>query len=105
MENLSAAEQISIFRDAEWIVGPNGSAFNNVIFCSTDVKVILLSQSNLFNWGGYQGAFEELGYRPVFVLGHTEGARNHSSMEISKHEDYWVPVEKIVDALKGLGLE
>ncbi len=40
LEELSVAEQARLFADAEWIVGPHGSGFANLVFCSSGAKVL-----------------------------------------------------------------
>ena len=46
-ENYSIAEQISIFNNAEIIVGGSGAAFTNLIFCNTNCRVICLTNYKL----------------------------------------------------------
>jgi capsular polysaccharide biosynthesis protein len=98
IEDLSAPEQIELFQSAEWIVAPNGSALNNLIFSDINTKIVILSQPNLHNWGSFSGPMEALGYRPIFVCGEfIDSNRN-------KHSDYNIPIDKIHAALYELGL-
>jgi hypothetical protein len=98
IENMGAAEQVEIFRQAEWIVAPNGSSLLNLIFADPSANVLVLSQPNLYNWGAFQGPMEVLGYRPLFVCG-----VNVTDME-RKHSDYTVAPEQIIAALDSMGL-
>lgn len=98
LETMSAAAQIEVFQQAAWIVAPNGSALLNIIFADTAVKILVISQPNLFNWGAFQGPFEVLGYRPVFVCG------EYAADTSKKHSDYSVPPGLVVKALADMGL-
>jgi capsular polysaccharide biosynthesis protein/tetratricopeptide (TPR) repeat protein len=98
VEDYTFEQQVKIFQNADFIIGPNGSAFNNLIFCHPNVKAILLGQENLFNWGGWFGSFMELGYSPQYLSGGTVGNKNE------KHFDYTIPesvvVNKVLEMLK-----
>jgi hypothetical protein len=98
IEDMSAADQIDLFHQAEWIVAPNGSALLNIIFADTSAKVLALSQPSLFNWGAFQGPMEVLGYRPVFVCG------EYAADENKKHSDYSIPPGSVEKALQDMGL-
>lgn len=97
MENLSMTDQIRIFKEASWIVAPNGSAMTNLIFSDIDVKLIVLAQPNLFNWGSFQGPMEAMGYKPLFISG------DYAFNEYKKHSDYHVSIKEIDNALTSLG--
>ena len=99
LEQLSAAEQIDLFQQAEFIVGPNGSAMLNMIFADTSAKLLLLSQPNLHSWGNFQGPMDSLGYQSLFVCG------DFAVAEDQKHSDYHVPLGQIREALSYLGIK
>lgn len=40
LEDYSFYEQVTIFNNAEFIVGPSGAAWSNIIFCSSECKAI-----------------------------------------------------------------
>ena len=98
MESLSAAEQIELFAQAEWIVAPNGSALLNLVFADTAVKLLVLTQPNLFNWGTFQGPMGELGYDTWCLQG------EYAVSESQKHSDYRISVDRLRAALAGMGL-
>lgn len=98
MEDMTASQQITLFQTAEWIVAPNGSALLNLIFADTNIRLLVLSQSNLFNWGNFQGPMNTLGYSPVFLCGEEADAVDQ------KHADYVVPLPAIRRALSVMGL-
>jgi tetratricopeptide (TPR) repeat protein len=88
IEDYSFEEQVRIFQSAEFIIAPNGSATNNLIFSDPSVKIILLGQRFPFNWGGWFGSFMELGYSPQYLSG---GLGNDEE----KHSDYTIPVSVV----------
>ena len=98
IEEMDVQSQIDLFRRAEWIVAPNGSALLNVIFSSPRVKLLILSQAGLFNLGTYQGPMRALGYNPVWLCGEDAGAGGY------KHSDYSVSIQKIRLVLAEMGL-
>jgi len=98
VEDLNADEQIELFQEAEWIVGPHGSALLNIIFASPAAKILVLSQPKLFNWGAFQGPMEVLGYRPLCVCA------EYATDPEKKHSDYSVSPGLVVEALQSMGL-
>jgi len=98
LEDLPMHEQIELFRSSDWIVAPNGSALLNLVFAEPTVKVVILSQPNLFNWGTLQGPMEDLGYRLLFVCGEWAVSTRE------KHSDYIVRKEVVREALVSLGM-
>lgn len=98
LEELDAGQQIELFRRAEWIVAPNGSALLNLIFSDPAVKLLILSQPELFNWGTFQGPMRALGYSPVWLCGEEAGASEY------KHSDYRVSIQQIRLVLAEMGL-
>jgi capsular polysaccharide biosynthesis protein len=99
LERMNAAEQVSTFENAEWIVAPVGSALLNMIFADPAAKVLILSQPNLFNWGTLQGPMEALGYKPLFVCGERANDENY------KHSDYRMSPGLVMSALRGMGFK
>ena len=99
MEDMTASQQITLFQTAEWIVAPNGSALLNLIFADTNIRLLVLSQSNLFNWGNFQGPMNTLGYSPVFLCGEEADAVDQ------KHADYVIPLTSVRRALADMGLD
>jgi hypothetical protein len=98
IEDMAVQEQIDIFQQAEWIVAPNGSALLNLIFAHPHVKLLILTQPNLHNWGTFQGPMESLGYSPLWVAGDYAHAKDQ------KHSHYHVPLQRIFEALSFMGM-
>lgn len=89
LEDYDFARQVRTFGEAEFIVAPNGSALNSLIFASTEVKALILGQQNSFNWGGWLGPILDLGFKPEFM----EGEATESTS--FKHSDYVVPADRV----------
>lgn len=96
-EDLTLTQQIALFRDAEAIVAPNGSALLNLIFAAPELPTVILSQGGTFNWGGFQGPMEALGYRPLWVCSAKDDWAD-------KHADYSIEPSSIMQALEFLGV-
>ena len=88
LEDLGFADQVRTLGEAGFIIAPNGSALNNLIFASPRTKVVVFGQRHFHNWGGWLGPFQDLGYQPVFVTGEPV----QSAAE--KHADYVISVEE-----------
>jgi capsular polysaccharide biosynthesis protein len=91
IERHSFADQVKMFRNAECIVAPEGSALLNVIFCDPTVRLFILAQRDF--WHGYYGPLRALGYRQLWIVGDT-------AFE-SKQASYAIPIERLERALDG----
>lgn len=89
-EDMSFEEQVRMYQSAAVVVAPNGSSLVNAIFAPTDLKLIVLSQRELFNWGTYYGLMRDLGYDLTFVCGDGQA---------DKHSNYSIPLPHLLDAL------
>jgi len=94
LEEMSYPDQVRLFQSASVVVAPNGSSLMNAVYSPPDLKLIVLSQRGLFNWGTFNGCMTELGYRLTFVCG--EGVDPDK-----KHGDYSVPLDLVLAALDG----
>ena len=96
-EDLTLAEQIALFRRADALVAPNGSALLNLLFASPGLPTVVLAQREAFNWGGFQSAVEALGYSPLWVCS--------TDSYPSKHADYTIEPAAVIAALESLGIK
>lgn len=99
LEEMRFADQLSTFASAGFIVAPNGSALNNLVFTSPRTKVVVFGQHNFHNWGGWLGPYQDLGYAPIFIT----GTPLQSAGE--KHADYVISVEEVLRVVQGLVAE
>jgi hypothetical protein len=93
IEKLAFADQVRLFQSAGSIVAANGSSLLNLIFSDPSVRVLVLAQSNLFNWAGFCGQMGALGYESSFVRGQPFGNPDE------KHSDYSIPIDGLERAL------
>lgn len=94
IESLSFLEQVRMFQNASHIVASNGSSLQNIIFSDPSVSLLILSQSNLVNWGAFYAQTGQLGYKSRFVCGESIGEATQ------KHADYVIPLSTLKLALK-----
>jgi len=99
-EQLSFARQVELFNEAEYVCGPNGSAFGNAIFCKQGTKIASFVQSYPANFASWAHAMEQMGYCHLYVAGNVvPGTSWHEH-----HCDYEVPLMLIQQALEIHGL-
>lgn len=79
-DHYSFEEQISLFNNADYIVGPTGAGFTNLIFCKPSVKVAVIQPTSLKNYCGGYATFSSLLGFDTYVYNeakrfpsHTEG--------------------------------
>jgi tetratricopeptide (TPR) repeat protein len=90
-EEMTVEEQVRMYQSASVVVAPNGSAVLNAVFAPQDLKLILLQQKGLFNWGTFYGLMGELGYDVTFFCG--------DDRTDQKHSDYSIPIPRLLEAI------
>lgn len=68
-ETLDFADQVRRFHGADVIVGAQGSAMSNCVFCAPGSVVVSLCSSFAGNFPSWAHALEQLGLRHCFVVG------------------------------------
>lgn len=69
-EKLSFIEQVTVFSNADVIVGATGAAFANLIFCNPETKVIILiAEFKHMIYGYWQNMAASVGNQVSYVLG------------------------------------
>lgn len=69
LEELSVADQARLFANAEWIVGPHGSGFANLVFCARGAKVLeIFSPAPVKDMYEYLARQAGCEYRSLFCL-------------------------------------
>lgn len=69
-EKLSLTEQVSIFGNADIVVGATGAAFANLIFCKPETNIIILiAEFKHMIYGYWQNMAASVGNRVTYVLG------------------------------------
>lgn len=94
-EKLSFVEQVTIFSNADVIVGVTGAAFANLIFCKPETKIIILiSELKDTSYGYWQSMAASVGNRVTYVLGVTQNSRDNI------HADFSVDLNDLMASIK-----
>jgi capsular polysaccharide biosynthesis protein len=99
-EKLSFADQISLFNQAEWIIGGSGAAFTNLLFCSKLCKVIIVFRG-YFPFSGFStiaSAFD------IHLLYLTEEDTNKNMIRGNIHDAFEIDLLYLKKQLNTLGL-
>lgn len=99
-EVLQFAEQVERFRDADVIVGAQGSAMSNCVFCTPGARVVSLCSTFAANFPSWADALERLGVQHCFVVGEAV-AESHV---LAIQRDIRVEPDKVLEALARLGV-
>jgi len=69
-ENLTFAEQVAAFSNADMVVGATGAAFANLVFCKPSTRIIILiSDYKYMPYGYWQNMACAVGNQVTYVLG------------------------------------
>lgn len=94
-EKLDFCEQVSVFSNADIIVGATGAAFANLIFCKESAQiVIMISRHESMPYYYWQNMASAVGCSVSYVLG---DIKNASVSDI--HGDFTVSLDSVRDAL------
>jgi capsular polysaccharide biosynthesis protein len=94
-EQLTFAQQVALFSDADVVVGATGAAMANLIFCKPTTKIIILiSCYRHTSYWYWQNMACAIGNRINYVLGKTTGI---AWADI--HSDYHVNPSDLLDAI------
>lgn len=83
LEELTVADQARLFANAEWIVGPHGSGFANLVFCSREAKVL-----EIFSSAPIKDMYEALaqqvgsGYRSLHCRSRSSGRKDRRAVTV-----------------------
>jgi hypothetical protein len=94
-ESMTFAEQVALFKSADFIIGPTGGSFANIIF-STDVKIIELFQPEHFiTWPFELSQVLDFEYHTLFG----DGIRD-DPVPNAHHQDFHLSPHKIKELLE-----
>lgn len=95
-QDYSILEQISLFNNADVIIGGSGAAFTNLIFCNENAKVFVLSKSTLRKLNIFSTIAEYVGCDLKYIM---EEESNDINQNIDLHEDFEINVNQILRAI------
>jgi capsular polysaccharide biosynthesis protein len=58
MEDYSFTEQIQLFKNAKFIIGPTGAAWTNIIFCPSTVKCLCWMPEEINDFSAFSNLAE-----------------------------------------------
>ncbi|WP_201546987.1 glycosyltransferase family 61 protein [Psychrobacter lutiphocae] len=85
-DQLSLSEQIQLFQNADFIVGPTGASWSNLIFASKGMKAISWLPSQLQYFDTYCSLANLLGVDMRFLQYKTENEDIHSAYQLDLNE-------------------
>lgn len=96
---LSLKEKVQLFNSAEVIAGPFGSAFSNILFCKPGTKMLLFCNFSRFYEAWLCLHRKYFNLNMLWVTGYDDKKAANPS-----HSSYFIPLQKIKDAAKSLGI-
>ena len=95
---ISLEEKIKYFRNADIIVGPFSSAFSNVVFSKPGTKVLMFSNYQRIFESWLSMHYQHFNIDMLFVTGFDVKKEN------SAHTSFYIPLDKIKEASRFLGI-
>jgi capsular polysaccharide biosynthesis protein len=85
-ETLGFLEQARCFRQAEIVIGAQGSGLSNATFCAPGASVVTLCTGHAGNFPSWADALRQLGVRHIFAVGRgvpdSHALRHHWDFEV-----------------------
>jgi len=100
-ESLSVVDQISLFNQAEWIIGGSGAAFANLLFCNHSCKVIIIARAH-YPFSGFSTIASAL---EIDLLYLTEEDNNKNMIQGSIHDSFYIDTSYLKTQLLEIGLK
>jgi len=96
-ETMTFEEQISLFSNADWIIGGSGAAFSNLVFCKPGCKVLCIVDSVKYGFP----IFSTLSYLSDCKMVYY-GNEDDKAGKADVHSDFMVDTEKFIKVFKCL---
>lgn len=96
-QDLSFAEQISLFNNAEFIIGGSGAALSNLLFCSKGCKVICVYSERV-----NIPVFSTLAYMNGATMRYVVGNPIKGSSVSNTHSDFTVDTSEVQRVLRNM---
>jgi capsular polysaccharide biosynthesis protein len=93
-QDMSFAEQVSLMRDAKYVLGQAGSGMFLALFAQPSAKVGILSSERIYRSTSYTCLLQELGVDVTILTGMVEYAG-----EYAQFDDYLIPERKFIEFL------
>ncbi len=103
LNTLSVSGQISLFSQAEIVIGPSGAGFANIIWCSPKTVVVILHSDHPFKKYPY---WDALGRVSDVNINYIAGPRANVVTGIFQaHDDYYIDPQKVMASINVLGMQ
>jgi hypothetical protein len=100
MEKLSFKEQVQLINNAEWIVGPTGAAWTNIIFARKGTKCLCWMAEQYGEFCAFSNIAENVGAQIEYLTINTPVHHTHYLYR----QNYLIDTAAIESALSGMGL-
>lgn len=101
MESLTFAEQVATFNNAEWIVGPTGAAWTNIVFSGKGTKSLCWMAYQYGDFSAFSSLAGVVGAK-FYYLGYEAPVASTGDLY---RTDYVLDVNKLEVALLALGIK
>jgi capsular polysaccharide biosynthesis protein len=91
MEDLSFDEQVKTMHHADWVVGPTGAAWTNLVFCKQGTNALCWMAQELKDFSAFSTIAGHVGVNLKYI---TYTAGQHSTAELY-HADYEIDVKEV----------
>jgi hypothetical protein len=99
METLSFSEQVNIFNNAEFVVGPTGAAWANILFGRSDGRALCWMPSNFSAWSSFSDLAGIAGVDMRYIW--TQPVHAINSSELSNAQ-YQIDIQLLEHALTSM---
>ncbi|MBE0675033.1 MAG: glycosyltransferase family 61 protein [Bacteroidales bacterium] len=96
-DKMTLEEKRRVFSEASFIVGPHSSGFSNIIFCKPGVKALVLTNFQRV-YDLYLSTLANYFKIEIFAVTGWDSQPSYS------HSDYYIPLNKIEDKCKEIGI-
>lgn len=93
-ETMTFEEQISLFANADWIIGGSGAAFSNLLFCNPGCKVLCIVDSVKYGYPIFSTLAYWVGCKMLYYGNDISLVTN-----CDVHADFNVNIEKFIETL------
>jgi capsular polysaccharide biosynthesis protein len=100
MEDLSFDEQVRTMHHAEWVVGPTGAAWTNLVFCKQGTNALCWMAEEVEDFSAFSTIAGHVGVNLKYLT-HATGMQSTAELY---YADYEIDVKKIESAISEAGV-
>jgi capsular polysaccharide biosynthesis protein len=99
IEEYGFLEQVAIMNNAEWIAGPTGAAWTNLMFCEPGTKAVCWMADKYKDFSAYSTLAQINGVKLVYALYETE-AQSTGDLYLKDYHIGWPAIEAAIKRLE-----